>query len=820
MILEIDKKSAKNTLVLDNLKELAGLRNKEIYTLSSVLKNSRINLENLLKRTKEKERAYVAEQQEKLQQENMQLEENRAKEQQSVDNTQKVLAAKPETPRTEKRTFDKPKNVTSTIQKRVFDKPVEKRDARPNQNGNYRNNSTNRPRDFQNSRDFANTRPQGQGFKKPPEKKVAFADVVIDKSKNKFQSTQAKKKVDTHNKYETKKGRVTKYDASLNDQEFFGKKKKKGKTSANPNYIKIEHAVISTAEVSVKTLSEKIGQTVADIIKKLMLLGIMANINTNIDFTTAELIADEFGVKLEQQLEKTADEQLLEEIQQADEFGETINRPPVVTVMGHVDHGKTSLLDAIRNTHVTSNEAGGITQHIGAYTIDYNGNKITFIDTPGHEAFTAMRARGASVTDVAILVVAADDGVMPQTKEAIEHIKNAKVPMVVAINKIDKPEANVDRIKQQLAECDVMPEEWGGDTMMVPISAKNNMNLDKLLEVVLVVSEVSDLRANPNRHAIGSIIEAKLDKGKGPVANVLIKNGTLHVGDTVVSGLAVGRVRAMTNDKGQNIKEAGPSTPVSVLGLDRVPNAGDTLIAVDEKTAKQVIIDRKNKAQLAKQKVETSISAEEFLKSMINKTPYNVIIKTDVQGSFEALQQMLSAVENEEVKVHCVHGGVGAVTENDVEVAIASNATIVAFNVKVESNAQTLAEQNNVEIKNYKIIYQVLDDIHAKIKSMLKPVFVEKVIGHCEVRVLFKISRIGTVAGCYVLDGKITRNSHIRVMRNGEQIIDTTITTFQKEKQEVKEVMAGYECGIKLDGFNDIKDLDIFEAYIMEQVVR
>ncbi len=816
-----DRKPTKNTLVLDNLKKLAGLRSSEIYNnLSCDLRKSRVNLENLLKRTKEKERLFFAQQQEKLQKESSASNENESKEKSMDGNNAKVLIDNVKDMKVDKRVFDNFKGGTQNIQKRVFDKPVEKRDARPNQNGNYKNYSTNKPRDFQNNKGNPNYKTQGQNFKKPLEKKVAFADVVIEKSKNKFQSTQAKKKIDVHDKYDTKKGRVTKYDASLNDQEFFGKKKKKGKTSENPNYIKIEHAIISTAEVSVKTLSEKIGQTVADIIKKLMLLGIMANINTNIDFTTAELIADEFGVKLEQQLEKTADEQLLEEIQQADEIGETINRPPVVTVMGHVDHGKTSLLDAIRNTHVTSGEAGGITQHIGAYTIDYCGNKITFIDTPGHEAFTAMRARGASVTDVAILVVAADDGVMPQTKEAIEHIRNAKVPMVVAINKIDKPEANIDRIKQELAECNVLPEEWGGDTMMVPISAKNNMNLDKLLEVVLVVSEVSDLRANPKRYAIGSIIEAKLDKGKGPVATVLIKNGTLHIGDTVVSGLAVGRVRAMTNDKGQSIKEAGPSTPVSVLGLDRVPNAGDTLIAVDEKTAKQVITDRKNKVQLAKQKVETSISAEEFLKSMINKTPYNIIIKADVQGSFEALQQMLSAVENEEVKVHCVHGGVGAVTENDIEVAIASNAVIVAFNVKVENSAQILAEQNGVEIKNYKVIYQILDDVNAKIKSMLKPIFVEKVIGHCEVRVLFKISRIGTVAGCYVLDGKITRNSHIRVMRNGEQIIDTTITTFQKDKQEVKEVMAGYECGVKLDGFNDIKDLDIFEAYIMEQVIR
>lgn len=814
--METDKKTAKNKLVLDNLKVLVGVRNNEICNFSSDIKQARVELEGVLKRTKEKERMYVADMEKKAQKTTETSKEVAKATSQTVGVTDD--GAKDANKATSASAFVA-KEGNKNFQKRVFDKPVEKRENRVNQNPNFRNGNI-KPRDYQNGRTYQNGKTSNTPFKKPLEKKVAFADVVIEKTKNKFQNTQAKRRNDVHNKYEVKKGRVTKYDASLNDQEFFGKKKKKGKTSENHNYIKIERAVISTTEVSVKTLSEKIGQTVADIIKKLMLLGVMANINTNIDFTTAELIADEFGVKLEQQLEKTADEQLLEEIQQADDLGATINRPPVVTVMGHVDHGKTSLLDAIRNTHVTSGEAGGITQHIGAYTISYNNNPITFIDTPGHEAFTAMRARGASVTDVAILVVAADDGVMPQTKEAIKHIKNANVPMIVAINKIDKPEANVDRIKQQLVECDVMPEEWGGDTMMVPISARNNVNLDKLLEVVLLVSEVSDLRANPTRHAIGSIIEAKLDKGKGPVATVLIKNGTLHVGDTVVSGLAVGRVRAMTNDKGQSIKEAGPSTPVSVLGLDRVPNAGDTLIAVDEKTAKQVIVDRKNKVQLAKQKLETSISAEEFLKSMITKTPYNVIIKTDVQGSFEALQQMLSAVENEEVKVHCVHGGVGAVTENDVEVAIASNATIIAFNVKVENNAQTLAEQNNISIMNYKVIYQVLDDVHKKIKSMLKPVFVEKVIGHCEVRVLFKISRIGTVAGCYVLDGKITRNAHIRVMRNGEQVIDTTITTFQKEKQEVKEVMAGYECGVKLDGFNDIKELDIFEAYVMEQVNR
>ena len=828
--MEIEKKPTKNTLILDNLKLVAKMHqsNGDLYSLSCDLKKAKTDLENIMKRTKTMDREYL--EKKKLQQ----LEKEKEKEINLVEVQSAVVQDKVVVNNAKSNNAEQ---NASNIQKRVFDKPVEKSDnrqqnnRRPMPNNNSKNTKTNGFNNnfkINNNNNNNNQRNKKDGFvqngNKPntqkTEKKVTFVDVVIDKGKNKFQSSQNNKKKDNFKQFENKKGRVTKYNSALNDEEYFGKKKKKGKTEENPNYIKIENAIITTQEVSVKTLSEKIGQTASDIIKKLIILGVMANINTNIDFATAELIADEFGVKLEQKLEKSADEQLLERIQEVDDVSATINRPPVVTVMGHVDHGKTSLLDTIRKSNVTSSEAGGITQHIGAYTIDYEGNKITFIDTPGHEAFTAMRARGASVTDVAILVVAADDGVMPQTKEAIEHIQKAKVPMVVAINKIDKPEANVDRIKQQLAECNVLPEEWGGDTMMVEISARNNINIDKLLEVVLLVSEVSDLRANPNRSAIGSIIEAKLDKGKGPVATVLVMNGTLKVGDTIVSGLAVGRVRAMTNDKGQRITEATPSTPVSVLGLDRVPNAGDTLIAVDEKTAKQVIDDRKNKVQLAKQNTATSMSAEEFLKHMDDKTLYNMIIKTDVQGSYEALVQMLSAVENEEVKVACIHGGVGAVTENDVQLAMASNATIVAFNVKVENNAQILAEANGVDLKRYKIIYQVLEDAHAKIKSMLKPIFVEKVIGHCEVRVLFKISRIGTVAGCYVLDGKITKNSHIRVMRNGECVVDTTITTFQKEKQEVKEVLHGYECGIKLDGFNDIKELDIFEAYIMEQIER
>lgn len=691
----------------------------------------------------------------------------------------------------------------------------------------FRQNKTNnRPFGNQNgmnqNRQYNGQNPQNRN------KKIVFADtsVLENNTKNKHANSISKKKQEvkryedsSRRKIITKNG-LSELDLGA-DERFEGRKlKKKNKGQDNPQFIKVESAVITTEKVSVKTLSEKIGQTVASIIKKLMLLGTMATINTDIDFATAELIADEFNVKLEHKVEKTADEKLLEEVKAQNEEGNTYHRSPVVTVMGHVDHGKTSLLDAIRNTDVTSGEAGGITQHIGAYTIDYKGNPITFIDTPGHEAFSAMRARGASVTDVAILVVAADDGVMPQTKESIAQIKQAGVPMVVAINKIDKNDANPERIKQQLAELDVMPEEWGGDTVMVNISARNNINIDKLLEMVLLVSEVSDLRCNLDRSAIGTVIEAKLDKGKGPVATVLIQNGTLHVGDTIISGLAVGRVRAMMDDKGKNVKSAGPSTPVSVLGLDRVPNAGDKILAVDEQVAKQVVVDRKNKVQIQKQNAQVSMSAEELLKKMENKKPYNVIVKTDVQGSYEALVHILNSIENEEIQVVCVHGGVGAVNETDVDMAIASKAHIIAFNTKAESNASNQAEERDIKIDYYKVIYEVIEDVKKEIKALLTPVYEEKVVGHCEVRVLFKISRIGTVAGCYVLDGKIPKNAQIALMRNGEIVVKTGIVTLQKDRQDVKEVMAGYECGIKLDGFDAIKELDIFEAIVLERVER
>ena len=734
-------------------------------------------------------------------------------------------------------------NKSENTERRVFSKQdsfVRGGDFKKPTSGFNNYNNNNRPFNPNFKPNFANNRPfnsDNKGtFTKPPFNKfnndknktsaVKFMDnIVLENTRNKYTNTTNKKKNDTKQKNENKGIKIILKNGqtSAEDDERIINRRirtRKGKIQENTICAKVENAIITTNEVSIKTLSEKIGESVANIIKKLMIIGIMANINTNIDFATAELVAGEFKISLTQKLDKTADEQLLDQVKMENEEGNIETRPPVVTIMGHVDHGKTSLLDKIRKTSVATGEAGGITQHIGAYSINFNGNKITFIDTPGHEAFTSMRARGASVTDVAILVVAADDGVMPQTIEAIKHIQKAKVPMIVAINKIDKPDANIPRIKQQLSENGVLPEEWGGEAVLVPVSAQTGEGLDNLLQAILVVTEVSDLRCNSNRSAIGTILEAQLDKGKGPIATVLVQNGTLKIGDTIVSGLSVGRVRAMMDDKGKNIKEATPSTAVSILGLDQVPSAGDTLIVVDEKVAKQVIDDRKDKLQLAKQNVASSISAEDFLKSMDNKRSYNIIIKADMQGSFEALKQMFQAVENEEVCVKCVHGGVGAITETDVELAKASNARIIAFNVKADANANIVAEREKIDIGYYKIIYTALEDVQIAIKAMLTPIFEKKIVGHCEVRVLFKISRIGTVAGCYVLDGKIPKNAHIKIMRNKEEIIDTTIVTLQKDKQDVKEVTYGHEVGIKLDGFNDIKELDIFEAYIMEQIKR
>lgn len=581
----------------------------------------------------------------------------------------------------------------------------------------------------------------------------------------------------------------------------------------------IDHAVITKENITVKELAEKIGKPVVEIMGKFLILGMMVNINSTIDFSSAELIAGELGVTLEQKLDKTFEEQLVDLHEDVDDEKDLITRPPVVTVMGHVDHGKTSLLDSIRKTDVTRGEAGGITQHIGAYTIKAAGEKITFIDTPGHAAFSAMRARGAQVTDVAILVVAADDGVMPQTIEAIKHIKDAKVPMIVAINKIDKPEANIDRIKSELLEHDVVSSEWGGDAIMVPISAKTGEGIDKLLEMVLFVAEYQNLRANPKRSARGTVIEALLDKGKGSVATVLVQNGTLKKGDNIIAGTATGKVRAMMDDKGKEVKQAGPSIAVEILGLSSVPNAGDSFYVVDEKMSKKVAAERKNTEKLSKIKA-ADLSVDALMERM-HETEfkhYNVIVKGDVQGSVEALKATLSELANEEVKVKCIHGGVGAVNENDVSMAQAADALIVAFNVKTDFKAKVIAEKYKVEIKNSRVIYDVVDYVTKKINSMLTPKYKEVTVGHAEVRMVFKASKIGSIAGSYVLDGKVLRNGKARLLRKGKEIYNGSIGSLQREKNDAKEVASGYECGIVLANHNDIQEGDIIEIYVLERI--
>ncbi|KAI4453911.1 translation initiation factor if-2-related [Holotrichia oblita] len=494
-------------------------------------------------------------------------------------------------------------------------------------------------------------------------------------------------------------------------------------------------------------------------------------------------------------------------------------RPPIVTVMGHVDHGKTSLLDYIRSTNVTGGEAGGITQHIAAYSINWKGEKITFIDTPGHAAFANMRARGSKINDIAILIVAADDGVKQQTIEAIKHIKSAKVPMIVAINKMDKPDANVDRIKQQLTEHDVLPEEWGGDAILVPISARTGEGIDKLIEMILLVADVQNLKADAKDSAVGTVVEARLDKGMGPVATIIVQNGTLRIGDNVVSGFISGRIRALIDSNGKQIKSAGPSMPVSILGLDGVPNAGDSIQAVDEKAIKNVVDERKANLANAKAAKGSAVSLEDFMnKSPEAKKTLKIVVKGDVQGSVEALKQTLSEVKNEEVNVEVIRGGVGNISENDVQLASVSDGLIIAFNVKVENKAQVLADHSKVEIKHYKIIYEAIEEIESRIKKMLTPKYQERVIGHAEVRALFKISSIGTIAGCRVLDGKIMRNSFMRIIRGGKTLFDGDISTLKIQKDDVKEAAAGFECGIKVKDYNDILENDILECYIKERI--
>lgn len=631
-----------------------------------------------------------------------------------------------------------------------------------------------------------------------------------------------------------KKEIIEEYESKINEEITKQQSKNsKRRKSAAVRKAEAEQAIEAPDEVIemdetivVKDLADKLKKPVVEVIKALIFQGVMASVNQEIDFNTAEKLVESYGcfaVLKESNVGEIAKEQEDEIDDANEEVSEDtqVKRPPIVTVMGHVDHGKTSLLDAIKQSKVTATEAGGITQHIGAYTVDLNGEKITFLDTPGHEAFTAMRARGAQVTDIVILVVAADDGIMPQTIEAINHCKAAEVPMIIAINKMDKESANPDRVKQELTEFGLVAEDWGGDTICVPVSAHTKQGIDTLLEMVVLTSEMQELKADPNRRAKGTVIEAKLDKGRGPVASILVQNGTLKSGDSIIVGTTYGRIRAMIDDKGAKIKAAGPSIPVEILGLSEVPSAGDRFTVVkDEKTARNMAEARKEKIRQDHFQTSNRVSMENLYNQIQEGKvkELSVIVKADVQGSVEAVRQSIEKLSAETVKVRVIHGAVGAITETDVSLAYASNAIIIGFNVRPDNNAIAVAERDGVEIKTYRIIYDALDDIKSAMIGMLDPEYKEVVIGRAEARQVYKISSVGTIAGCYVLNGKITRNCKVRVLRDNIVIAESTLASLKRFKDDVKEAAAGYECGLSVEKFNDIKEGDIIEGYIMEEV--
>ncbi|WEZ72454.1 translation initiation factor IF-2 [Bacillus altitudinis] len=644
---------------------------------------------------------------------------------------------------------------------------------------------------------------------KPAEQKKQSSNKNNDRKKNDVQNNQfnKNKKNNNQNKNKNKRGGNNK----AQHQQARPVKPKK----------ELPEKIEFTNSMTVGQLADELGKETAEIIKKLMMLGVMATINQELDKDTVELIASEYGVPVEEVI--ILEETELEKYEVEDKEEDMQVRPPVVTIMGHVDHGKTTLLDSIRKTKVVEGEAGGITQHIGAYQIEENGKKITFLDTPGHAAFTTMRARGAEVTDTTILVVAADDGVMPQTIEAINHAKAAEVPIIVAVNKIDKPTANPDRVMQELTEHGLVPEAWGGETIFVPLSAKTGEGIDELIEMILLVSEVAELKANPNRAAKGTVIEAELDKGRGSVATLLVQTGTLQVGDPIVVGNTFGRVRAMVNDIGRRVKTAGPSTPVEITGLNDVPHAGDQfLVFKDEKTARQVGEARASK-QLDEQRSDKAKLSLDDLFEQIKQgdvKDINLIVKADVQGSAEALTAALQKIEVEGVKVKIIHTGVGAITESDIILASASNAIVIGFNVRPDGNAKSTAETENVDIRLHRIIYKVIDEIEAAMKGMLDPEYEEKVIGQVEVRQTFKVSKIGTIAGGYVTEGTITRDSGIRLIRDGVVIFEGEVDVLKRFKDDVKEVSQGYECGITIKKYNDIREGDVMESFVMQEIER
>ena len=731
-------------------------------------------------------------------------------------------------------------------------KPVEeKKEFKPNENKNNFRKFDNQ-KNFQN-RNFSGSKPQNKPpFNKNNQQKngnkpfvstrannfKSFAptesSAVLVQPERNFGNKNKRRNIEETKKQNQKQKNIERYTGKdnniyvLDDENGFEetmmgsrkliKKKKEVQTVVAP---KITHAVLTSREITIKDLSEKIGKPVSEIVKKCMLLGIMATINSTIDFDTCELICSDFGITLELKLDKSYEEKLID-ISSDDDDKNMVKRPPVVTVMGHVDHGKTSLLDAFRKSNVALGEAGGITQKIGAYQITFNNEKITFIDTPGHAAFTKMRARGAEVTDIAILVVAADDGIMPQTVEAINHIKAAKVPMIVAINKMDKPGANPDRVMQQLTEYNVLPEKWGGDTICIPISAKTGMGLDELKKMILLVAEMEDLKANPDRKATGVVIEAELDKARGPVATVLVKNGTLKVGDSIISGITYGKVKAMFDENGKQVKKAPPSTPVAVMGFNDVPSSGDQVFAVEDSLSKQVINERINKIKAERAKQTSGVSADDFM-SRIHEGSLknlNIIIKADTQGSVEALKGSLEAIRNEEVKVVTIHSGAGAITESDLILAQTTGAIVIAFNIKTPSKVMQMAEPLKVTIFETRIIYEAIDEITKLSKGMMTIKYEEKYIGTAEIRAVFKLSSAGKIAGSYVTDGKIQRNSIAKIKRGSEIIAETTVESLKIVKDEKAEVNKGFECGVKFKDNVDFQEGDIVEYYVKEEVKR
>ena len=743
-----------------------------------------------------------------------------------IQSLEQVFAAKPTAPKAEAPKQETPRQEAPKA-------PAQANPSRPQQNGGRpQNPNANNGRPQQNAPTAQNAQPPKQEKPKEPERKRErrvvdtsavqvnanrFADVdnLVSERVQNYQGGKQRiggKKGQQQNKKDNGKFRGNK---SRNEEQEKMRRLQMEVARKAPVTVKIPD------EITVGELASRMKKTAGEVIKCLMKNGVMAGINQTIDFDTAEFVATEMGCKVEKEVTVTIEERIIDD--HVDTAEELETRAPVVVVMGHVDHGKTSTLDAIRKTSVTAGEAGGITQHIGAYTVDVNGQMITFLDTPGHAAFTSMRARGAKSTDIAILVVAADDGIMPQTIESINHAKAAQVPIIVAINKMDKPTANPDKIKEQLTKYDLIPEEWGGDTVIVPISAKTGQGLDELLEMILLTAEVQELKANPNRRAKGTVIEARMDKTRGPIATLLVQNGTLKQGDIVIAGTAVGRVRVMTNDKGRTVKTAGPSVPVEITGLADVPTPGDEFNAVtDERMARELVEQRRQAQKDALAKLNQKVTLDNLFAKMQEgeMKELNLIVKADVQGSAEAIKASLEKLSNEEVRVRVIHAGVGAINESDILLASTSGAIIVGFNVRPDAAAQASGHRANVDMRFYRVIYDAIDEIEAAMKGMLAPKYEEVVIGHAEVRMTYKVSAIGTIAGCMVKDGKVTRDAQVRILRDNIVIHEGEIGSLQRFKDAVKEVTAGYECGMSVVKFNDIKEGDVFECFTMQEVKR